>query len=67
MSLVSLLCVIFYIIRLASFLHVMDRFEAYGNAFFLDFTPVFHWQQVFQATMGLLGALAILKMAKVTA
>ncbi|GFR86354.1 polycystic kidney disease 2-like 1 protein [Elysia marginata] len=65
-SVMSLLCVIFYLFRLASYEQVMKNFDTYGHGFFLDFTQVFHWHHVFHISMAFFGAFVILKMVKVT-
>ncbi|RUS69976.1 hypothetical protein EGW08_022262 [Elysia chlorotica] len=66
-SVVSLLCAIFYLCRVHAYQEVMSEFEELGHEYFLDFSRIFYWQRAFHVSMAVLGGLVILKMLKVTA
>ncbi|KAK3726587.1 hypothetical protein RRG08_041819 [Elysia crispata] len=66
MVILTLLCILFYVLRQNSFLSVMKEFRIHGHRSFLDFNTVFYWQILFHVTMGMAGSIAILKMLKVT-
>ncbi|GFS27263.1 polycystic kidney disease 2-like 2 protein [Elysia marginata] len=62
----TLLSIFFYVMRQNIFLLVMEEFSTSRHSVYLDFATVFFWQILFHVTMGMAGAVAILKMLKVT-
>ncbi|GFO04542.1 polycystic kidney disease protein 1-like 2 [Plakobranchus ocellatus] len=65
-GILTLSCVLLFLLRRNSFAHVIQQFEDTGHTFYLDFSEVFFWQNLFHLSMGFFGALVIFKMLKVT-